>query len=107
MKKQRNYDKKVKVTRILLSDYLILERMSQVAGVSMSEALHRLIEHQAQLPLLDMAATPMSAIATQPGISSITAKPVPVLRTTPVIKIATNGSKGVAFRIQPKGVRHD
>jgi len=107
MKRQKNYDKKVKLTRILLSDYLVLKQMSQVAGVSMAEALHRLIEHQAQLPLLDMAAKPMSAIATQPGLSVITAKSVPVFRTAPVTTIATNGSKAVAFRIKPKGARYD
>ncbi|MBA7584749.1 hypothetical protein ES708_26709 [subsurface metagenome] len=43
MKKQRNYDKKVKQTRILLSDYLLLKRFAAGAGVSMSEALHKLI----------------------------------------------------------------
>ncbi|GAI97466.1 unnamed protein product, partial [marine sediment metagenome] len=108
-------DKKVKLTRILLSDYLVLKRMSQVAGVSMSEALHRLIEHQAQLPLLDMAAKPMSAIAAQPGLSVITAKSVPAIRVAPVktvatvapvTTVATNGSKSAAFRIKAKGVRY-
>lgn len=51
MKKQRNYDKKVRNTRIHLADYLILKRISQAASVSMADALHKLIEHQAQLPL--------------------------------------------------------
>lgn len=51
MKKQRNYDKKERNTRIHLADYLVLKRISQAAGVSMAEALHRLIEYQAQLPL--------------------------------------------------------
>ncbi|MBA7667558.1 hypothetical protein ES703_75652 [subsurface metagenome] len=106
-KAKKRYDSKYKVTRINLSDYLALKRMSLVAGVSMSEALHRLIEHQAQLPLLDMAAQPMSAIATQPGLSVITAKPMPAFRSAPVAAIATNGSKGAAFRIKPKGARYD
>jgi len=53
MKKKRNYDKKVKLTRILLADYLILKSIAQKADISMAQALHRLIEHQAQLPLLD------------------------------------------------------
>jgi len=108
MKRQRNYDKKVKLTRILLSDYLVLKRMSQLSGVSMAEALHRLIKHQAQLPLLDMAAKPMSAIATQPGLSVITGKSMPAVRVVaPVTTIATNGSKSAAFRIRPKGARYD
>ena len=98
MKKQKNYDKKVRQTRILLSDYLILKSIAQKAGVSMSQALHRLIEHQAQLPLMDRLVRPMSAITTQS---------VPVFRTALVTTIATNGSKGAAFRIQPGRVRND
>ncbi|GAI59539.1 unnamed protein product [marine sediment metagenome] len=43
MKKQKNYDKRVKNTRILLSDYLLLKEFAQRAGVSMSEALHKII----------------------------------------------------------------
>ncbi len=104
--KQR-YDSKYKVTRINLGDYLALKRMSQAAGVSMAEALHRLIEHQAQLPLLDMALKPMSAIATQPGLSVITAKPMPAFRSAPVTAIATNGSKIAAFRINTGRVKYE
>lgn len=106
MKRQKNYDKKVKLTRILLSDYLVLKQISQAAGVSMAEALHRLIEHQAQLPMLNMVAQPMSAIATQPA-SVVTAKSLPTIRVAPVTKIATNGSKAAAFRIKAKGVRRE
>ncbi|MBA7684434.1 hypothetical protein ES703_92829 [subsurface metagenome] len=94
----KGYDKKVKVTRILLADYLALKRISQLAGISMPEALHRLIEHQAQLPLLDMRAKPASVIAT---------KAMPAFRSAPVITIATNGSKVPAFRIKPGRVRYD
>jgi len=43
MKKQRNYDKKVKHTRILLADYLVLKGIAQRTGQSMSEALHTII----------------------------------------------------------------
>ncbi len=46
MKKQRNYDKKVKHTRILLSDYLLLKGYADSTGVSMSQALHKLITGQ-------------------------------------------------------------
>jgi len=97
MKKQKNYDKKVKQTRILLSDYLILKSIAQKAGVSMSQALHRLIEHQAQLPL-------MTRVATKPALSVTT--PI-ALRHWPVVSIATNGSKSVAFRIKPQGARYE
>ncbi len=105
-KAKKRYDNKYKVTRINLSDYLALKRMSLVAGVSMAEALHRLIEHQAQLPLLDMAVKPISTFRVT-GVPTIGVTGISAIRIAPVTIIATNGSKGAAFRIQPKGVRHD
>jgi len=97
MKRQKNYDKKVKLTRILLSDYLVIKRLSQAAGISMSQALHKLIEHQAQLPLLSRLA-PAAAIAAHLTLAK---------NVTPRSAIATNGSKVAAFRIKPKGARYD
>jgi len=46
MKKQKNYDKRIKVTRIFLDDYLVIKGWARQAGVSMSEALHKLITQQ-------------------------------------------------------------
>jgi len=103
MKRQKSYDKKVKLTRILLSDYLVLKRMSIAAGLSMSEALHRLIEHQAQLPLLDMQVKPAPA-------AQVTGIPMPTFRVAPVTSIAVNGAgaKHSVFKIKPRGgVVHD
>lgn len=91
MKKQRNYDKKERNTRIHLSDYLVLKQVSQVTGVSMAEALHRLIEHQAQLPLPELRFT---------GI------PVPAIYVAPVTNIATNGSKLAVFRIKTGRIKY-
>ncbi|GAI69217.1 unnamed protein product [marine sediment metagenome] len=114
MKRQANYDKKVKVTRILLSDYLVLKRMGQAAGVSMAEALHLLIEHQAQSPMLDMAIKPISAfqVTGMPAVG-VTGKPAiqvtgkPAIRVAPVTAIATNGSKAAAFRIKTGRVKYE
>jgi len=39
----KGYEKKYKVTRISLADYLFVKQFSIGAGVSMSEALHQLI----------------------------------------------------------------
>ncbi|MBA7712600.1 hypothetical protein ES703_121582 [subsurface metagenome] len=105
MNAKKRYDKKVRLTRILLVDYLVLKQMSQLAGVSMAQALHRLIEHQAQLPL-------MTRVATQPalGVSipiPLRAAAQPTLRVRPQPTMATNGSKIAAFRIRPKGARND
>jgi len=95
----KNYDKRVKQTRILLADYLALKRISQAAGVSMSEALHRLIEHQAQLPLPELRVTGMPAIQVA-GLK-------PAIRVAPVTTIATNGSKVAAFRIKTGRVKYE
>jgi len=97
MKKKRNYDKKVKLTRILLADYVILKSIAQNAGLSMAQALHRLIEHQAQLPLIPR-------VATKPAFE--VAPPVVALRSRAEPVIATNGSKMPAFRIKTKGVKY-
>ncbi|MBA7557389.1 hypothetical protein ES705_50142 [subsurface metagenome] len=107
-KTKKRYDSKYKVTRIHLGDYLALKRISQVADISMAEALHRLIEHQAQLPLLDMGIKPAP-------VAQVTGIPTPAFRIgvhkpmSVIIAeaaIATNGSKAAAFRIKNKGARY-
>ena len=77
MKRQKNYDKKVKLTRILLSDYQVLKAVSQQAGISMAEALHRLIEHQRPAPMMAFQ-----------------------VKTHPVI--VTNGNRPIYARIRPE-----
>ncbi|GAI96654.1 unnamed protein product, partial [marine sediment metagenome] len=42
-KAKKRYDSKWKVTRILLADYRLLKTLSQATGVSMAEALHKII----------------------------------------------------------------
>jgi len=103
---KKTFDKEHKVTRILLADYLALKRISQATGISMAEALHRLIEHQAQLPLPDFRVTGMPAIGVT-GKPAVRVAGMSAVRIAPVTTIATNGSKAAAFRIQPKGVRRD
>ena len=94
---KKRYDSKHKVTRIFLADYQLLKGWSRQAGISMAEALHRLIEHQAQLPL-------MTRVATKPAFP--VSAPV-ALRVRSLPTIATNGSKVTAFRIKSKGVRYE
>lgn len=93
MKKQRNYDKRVKNTRILLSDWLVLKRMSQAAGISMAEVLHGLIEHQAQLPMLDIEEKP--AFTIKAPVVAFQAIPRPVL--------TVNGHRAGVLVVNPKG----
>lgn len=96
---KRRYDGKHRVTRIFLDDYLVIKGWARQAGISMAEALHKLITRQ---PLPE--AKPVTLPAGQPAFR-VTA-PVALRHKLPV-SIATNGSKGAAFRIKTKGVRYD
>lgn len=92
----KGYELKVKVTRIFLADYLVLRKLSIEAGISMAEALHKLITQQLKpsaesiIPLL----TYLTRGSTRSSTRGTTA-------------IATNGSKAAAFRIKPGGVRNE
>ncbi|MBA7553866.1 hypothetical protein ES705_46470 [subsurface metagenome] len=97
MKKQKNYDKKVKNTRILLADYLLLKSIAQNAGVSMSEALHTIITRD--WAMAKRKARPV-AVATKPAF--IVKAPV-ILRTRPQPILTTNGHKAGVFVTKPKG----
>ncbi|GAH95327.1 unnamed protein product [marine sediment metagenome] len=101
------YDLKHKVTRIFLADYLLLKELSQRAGVSMAEALHKILTKQ-------IKAEPVPELVTKPKLAFKSAAP-DTYRTKILAAygylgsaaIATNGSKLPAFRIKPKGVRYD
>lgn len=94
---KKRYDSKHKLTRIHLSDYVILKQISQAAGVSMADALHRLIEHQAQLPLPEFQVTGVPAV----GVTGVpVAGVVPnrvvasVMPINPIIKLRATVAKG-------------
>jgi len=93
----KRYDSKHKVTRLLLSDYLVLKEFAQRAGVSMAEALHTIITDQAAFvakPISSMIAKPISAT-----ISPMTAKPITsmIAKAIPASGILSiNGDKHVA-----------
>ena len=44
---KKDYDKKVRPIRILMSDWLLIKSLAQEAGVSMHEALHQRIGNKA------------------------------------------------------------
>lgn len=78
MNARQRYDKKSKLTRILLSDYLLLKELSQVAGVSMADALHDLITGQDHKTPVPASQIPM---------------PVTMAMSTPVTTKLTPGTK--------------
>jgi len=98
MKKKKNYDITHKPMRVLAGDWLILQEISWRTGVSMAEALHRLIAHQAQLPLLDMAVKPMpvAGVFSVPVAAGVASVPVVVELPpiNPIIKLRATVAKG-------------
>lgn len=104
---KRRYDSKHKVTRILLSDYLVLLALSRRTGESMAETLHSLLTRLGPAePKGEPARIPVSDFRVTAPVS-LRLKPQPAIRFRPQPAVATNGNKAVAFRIKPKGVRYD
>ncbi|GAI71986.1 unnamed protein product [marine sediment metagenome] len=119
-KSKQRYDSKHKVTRIFLADYQLLKELSQRAGISMAECLHKLITRQPEVarqvpvtqPAFEVRAQPAFEARAQPAFEVVTQPAFPVsapvaLRVRLQPTIATNGSKVTAFRIKPKGVKYD
>ena len=98
MKKQKNYDKKVKNTRILLADWLLLKSIAQNAGVSMSEALHKLIVGLKPEPKPVAVATKPAVRVTAPGIARVTAPGIAQISLNPPILKARSMSTNVQLR---------
>jgi len=81
----KNYDKKVKGTRILLSDYLLLKGFAQRAGVSMAEALHKIITGQDDKAPVHTAQILMPVtMAESMPVTRARSKPVTKARSTPI-----------------------
>ena len=95
---KKRYDNKHKVTRVFLADYILLKGYAQDAGVSMAEALHKIITR-------DWAMTKRKvepiAVATKPAFR-VTA-PVIAFQSRPQPIIVANGHKAGLFVIKPKG----
>ncbi|MBA7716357.1 hypothetical protein ES703_125428 [subsurface metagenome] len=90
----KNYDKKVKQTRILLADYLVLKGIAQRTGQSMSEALHTIITRD-----WAMARSVKSVISAKIPVP-VTSIRIPV--SSPVAK-AILGSTNVKLRATVAG----
>jgi len=100
-----------KTVRINIGDWLLLDELSHKLDITIAKALHRLITKQAEQELAVMPRTqiPMALNTAYQVIPEVAAtiSPELAIAVTPKSKIATNGSKGAAFRIKPKGVRRD
>jgi len=89
----KGYELKVKVTRVFLDDYLVLKSMSIQAGISMAEALHKLITRQ-------LEPSPEEVVAPKPTYR-VKVPMAFLVRPQPII--VTNGHKTGIFVIKPKG----
>ena len=83
--------------RVNIGDYLLLTELSHKLDITMAKALHLAITDRARQEAVTI--TPRTQIPMALGTTAY--------RVRPVTAIATNGSKAVAFRIKPKGVRSD
>jgi len=88
-----------RVTRILLSDYLVLMALSRRTGKTMAETLHNILTRLGP-------AEPKGELAPAAVADFLVTAPV-ALRSKPPVAMATNGGSSVAFRIKPKGARYD
>jgi len=101
MKKQRNYDKRVRQTRVFLDDYFVIRGLSRQAGISMAEALHKLLVGLKPETKPEAVATkPAFQVSAQPALR-VSAQPALRVRSQPML--ATNGNKAGVFVIKPKG----
>lgn len=112
MKKHKSpSDLNTRLLRANVDTYLIVKGLSRQLNITMADALDKLIigqDHkepvspaQIRMPVTMAESIPVTTAYIERVKSSVALpyRPEPVL--------ATNGSKGAAFRIRPKGVRHD
>ncbi len=94
----KGYEKKYKVTRILLIDYLLLKEFSQSAGISMAEALHDIItREEPKTPVPVAVATKPAVRVTAPSIARVTAPGRAQISLNPILK-ARSMSTNVQLR---------
>ncbi len=76
--------------RVNIDDWRWINSLSLSLGVTVAEVFHKIVTGQG-----------LKAEALITGRVPHTS-----FRTTPMTSIVTNGSKDIAFRIKPKGVKH-
>jgi len=99
---RRQYPSEIntKTVRLNIGDWQVLAEISRSHNITFAEAFHQLmteLSKQEPAPVTSRAQIPMPVFRIPSKLA---------VKVVPVISIATNGNKGVAFRIQPKGVRY-
>ena len=83
--------------RVNIGDWHLLMELARQHDTTVAKVLHLAIAGQARQN--QVTVTPRTQIPMAIGTTDY--------RATPTIAIATNGDKGVAFRIKPKGAKYD
>ncbi len=96
-----------RVTRILLSDYLVLMALSRRTGDTMADTLHKILTKLGSAELKGELAPAAVADFLVTAPVALRSKPPVSLRSKPPVAMATNGGSSVAFRIKAKGVKYD
>ena len=99
-----------RTVRIGIGDYLLLTELSRKLDITVAKALHLAItdrarQEQVVTPRTQIPMPLTTAFPVRPGIH----RPMSVITAYQSIAkaaIATNGSKGAAFRIRPKGASY-
>jgi len=86
-----------KVVRVNIGDWHLLMELARQHDTTVAKVLHLAIIGQASQS--QVTVTPRTQIPMPIGTTAY--------RAIPTTAIATNGSKGAAFRIKPKGVKRD
>jgi len=99
---RRQYPSEIntKTVRLNIGDWQVLAEISRSHNITFAEAFHQLmteISKREPAPVTSRAQIPMPVFRI-PSKLAVT--------VTPKTKFATNGSKGAAFRITPRGARY-
>lgn len=86
-----------RTVRVNIGDWHLLMELARQHDTTVAKVLHLAIAGQARQN--QVTVTPRTQIPMALGTTAY--------RAIPIATIATNGSKAVAFRIQPKGVRYE
>jgi len=93
-----------RTVRVNIGDWHLLMELARLHDTTVAKVLHLAIAKQAERELV---ITPRTKISPEQILMpAIGVTGMPVVRVAPVTTIATNGSKGAAFRIRPKGAKY-
>ncbi|MBA7553816.1 hypothetical protein ES705_46415 [subsurface metagenome] len=89
-----------RTVRLNIGDWQVLNEISRSHNITFAEAFHQLMIGLSKEPaaVTSKAQIPMSVFRIPSKLA---------VKVSPVTSMATNGSKGVAFRITPRGARYD